>query len=303
MTDKKFLSLFPSLAGKRVALSGSTGGIGRHLARYFLLLGAALYLLDRNKERSLSLKQGLLAEFPDAEIELITVDFSDEASVVACGARLRDIPLDFLVLNAGAYKIPRSEGKSGYNNIFLINYASPYCLVKRLLPTLRKNKTRVVAVGSIAHRYSKTSRTDIDFGSKGADSLVYGNAKRRLMLSLYSLFENERDATLSVAHPGITFTNITNHYPKLIFALIKHPMKVIFMPPKTACLSILRGLFDECKSGEWLGPRFFDIWGMPRKSRLKITDGEIESVAREADEIYGRFCRAGGGEETENVSL
>ena len=38
MNDKKLLSRYSSLSGKTVVLSGSTGGIGVHLARYLLLL-------------------------------------------------------------------------------------------------------------------------------------------------------------------------------------------------------------------------------------------------------------------------
>ena len=41
-----------SLRGKTVALTGSTGGLGRELANYLASLGATLVLLDRNRERS-----------------------------------------------------------------------------------------------------------------------------------------------------------------------------------------------------------------------------------------------------------
>ncbi len=301
MNDKKFLSRYPSLSGKTVVLSGSTGGIGVHLARFLSLLGARLVLLDRNREKAERLKGKLLAEFPLAEIELLTADLSNEASVARAAERLAGEPIDFLILNAGAYKIPRTECECGYNNVFLINYASPFYLIKRLLPTLRERSGRVIAVGSIAHRYSKTDPADIDFSSRQADSLVYGNAKRRLMFSLYSLFGKENGASLSVAHPGITLTNITNHFPKFIFALIKYPMKVIFMPPKSACLSIIEGLFSECKTGEWIGPRVFDIWGSPKKRKLKISQDEIARIAEEGDRVFEKYRAA--TEENENAAL
>ena len=114
-----------------------------------------------------------------------------------------------------------------------------------LLPVLRERGGRVVAVGSIAHNYSETDPADVDFSSRTRASRVYGNAKRYLMFSLYGLFENESNVSLAVCHPGITFTNITAHYPKAVFAIIKNPMKVIFMKPERACLSIVRGVFEE----------------------------------------------------------
>ena len=301
MNDKKFLSRYPSLSGKTVVLSGSTGGIGVCLARYLSLLGARLLLLDRNREKAEALKRKLLCEFPSVEIKLLTADLTNETSVARAADLLSGEPIDFLILNAGAYKIPRKVCKSGYNNVFLINYASPFYLVNRLLPTLKAQNGRVIAVGSIAHRYSKTDPEDTDFSSRRADSLLYGNAKRRLMFSLYSLFRNEEDATLSVVHPGITLTNITNHFPKLVFALIKYPMKVIFMPPKNACLSIIEGLFSECKTGEWIGPRVFDIWGSPKKRKLKISRDEMARVAEDSARVLEKYQAA--TEENENAAL
>ena len=43
----------------------------------------------------------------------------------------------------------------------------------------------------------------------------------------------------------LTFTNITAHCPKLIFAIIKYPMKIIFMKPRKAALSIVAKLFSK----------------------------------------------------------
>jgi hypothetical protein len=91
----------------------------------------------------------------------------------------------------------------------------------------------------------------------------------------------------SVAHPGITFTNITAHYPKLIFALIKHPMKIIFMSPKKAALSILCGVFNNTKCDEWIGPRIFDVWGLPKKKKLHtVKECEIQHIKEKTDEVY-----------------
>ena len=192
--------------------------------------------------------------------------------------------VDVLILNAGAYHIPRYPCASGYNNVFQINFVSPYYLARRLLPTLRERGGRVVAVGSIAHTYSKTDPTDVDFSTHHASSKVYGNAKRYLMFSLYSLCNQ---GGVAVTHPGITFTNITAHYPKLIFALIKHPMKVLFMSNKRAALCILRCVFEDCRVNEWIGPRIFNVWGLPKKSRLHTVDAaEAAHIHAVADDVY-----------------
>ena len=138
--------------------------------------------------------------------------------------------------------------------------------------------------------YGKDLEESIDFADRPQASRVYGNAKRYLM---YALCERSREVTsvsYSISHPGISFTGITNHYPKVIFALIKHPMKVIFMKPEKACLSTLKGVFEGCRGCEWIGPRLFDVWGMPRKKRLRTaTAQEIGRIVETAENIIGKF--------------
>ena len=163
-------------------------------------------------------------------------------------------------------------------------------MIRSLLPALRARGGHVMVVGSIAHRYSKIDEKDIDFRTRRTASRVYGNAKRYLMFSLYELFKDEREVTLAVTHPGITATNITAHYPKLVYALIKYPMRVIFMRPRRAVLSLLAGVFEETEERAWLGPRFFDIWGIPRKKLLHSVSKEESSViARLADGVFLRM--------------
>ena len=278
-----------SLKGKTVAVTGSTGGIGVWLCRHLAYLGADLILLNRSKAKTDGQIGDLKSEFSNIKIKYIPLDLSDIKSVKAATDILKTDCPDVIIHNAGAYSIPRYITESGFDNVFMINFLSPYYMTKELLPYLSQKDGRVVAVGSIAHNYSKTNPENIDFRDIKAASKVYGNAKRYLMLSFYKLFENESGATLSVTHPGITFTNITAHYPKLIFAVIKHPMKVIFMPPEKAALSVLKGVFSQTEFGTWYGPRIFDVWGLPNKKRLKtFKSEEAEVVFSTAENCFDR---------------
>lgn len=278
-----------SLKGKTVAVTGSTGGLGREICGIIASLGGDLLLIDRNPARSQARKDEILKDHPDINITLITADMEDMRSVKNAVEILQTLPVDVLILNAGAYSIPRKVCDTGYNNVFQINFVSQYYIARKLLPCLKERGGKVVAVGSIAHNYSKTDEKDIDFHVRTKSSLVYGNSKRYIMFSLYGLCE-EAGVPLSVVHPGITFTNITAHYPPLIFAVIKHPMKVIFMRPRKACLSVIKGIFDSCKEKEWIGPRLFDIWGYPVKRSLKTCGvGEYSFILSAAEQIYSQI--------------
>lgn len=274
------------LDGKTVAISGSTGGLGIELCDYLASLGASLVLVDRNREKSEALAEKLKGKYPSLRVKFVTADMADMASVKAAGEELCTIGIDYLILNAGAYSIPRCVTDIGYDNVFTINFISPYYLTRRLLPSVRARGGRVVAVGSIAHNYSEIDLSDIDFRRRKKASLVYGNAKRFLTFALQNLSDDD----VIIAHPGISFTGITNHYPPLIFALIKHPMKVIFMKPRRAALSILYGLFADVPGDSWIGPWLFDVWGLPRVKKLRTAGSEEKgNIIESAENIYEKI--------------
>lgn len=276
-----------SLKGKTVAISGATGGIGKELVFLLGFLGADLILLDRNSEKSENLRKAVLEKF-DIKVSSIILDLEQMETVKKAADKLLKLPVDYLVLNAGAYAIERKKCSTGFDNVFQINFVSPYYLARKLKPLIEERGGRVIAVSSIAHNYSKIDEKDIDFSGYKAASKAYGNAKRFLMFSLLGLFKGSEN--LAVTHPGITFTNITAHYPKLVFAIIKHPMKIIFMKPKTAALSILKGIFEPCYENEWIGPGIFNIWGNPRKQILKTCkETEARKICKITEEIYNKL--------------
>ncbi len=271
-----------ALCGKTVVMSGCTGGIGSQLCRYILTLGGELIMLDRNPHKAEALEKRLKNEFPNAKITRIAADMQSIETIKAACEELKKKSTDILIHNAGAYKIPREICSTGYDNVFTINFISPYYITRQLADRVE----RVVVVGSIAHNYSKTDAADIDFRCRAASSLVYGNAKRYLMYSHFELFKNTPER-LSVTHPGITLTGITAHYPKWLYIFIKPLMRFVFMKPKYAALSILEGVFSETEPYSWIGPSLFDIWGGPKKRRLKTaTAEEIARIHKTAEEIY-----------------
>ena len=286
MYDRWFAANTHSLQGKRVAVAGATGGIGEHLCRYLLRLGAEVVLLCRSEHKARALMARLQTEFPQGTMSFVPVSLEDVVSVEAAVTRLAANPPHVLIHNAGAYAIPRHKAAGdSVDNIFRINCLSPYVMTKRLLEPMAAVGGHVVVVGSIAHNYSRIDPADVDFSAYTAASKLYGNAKRHLMLAMYRLFDGVKGVTLSVVHPGIAFTNITAHYPQWLFAIIKHPMKVIFMPARRAALSVLRGVFATTAYGEWIGPRLFDVWGLPCKRKLRTftaaeADAAFEAVER-----------------------
>ena len=279
-----------SLKGKTICITGSTGDLAQIFTEKLAKMGANFIFANRNREKSEKQKADLLSKYPNLKIEIVSVDLSDMNSVKLCVCKLKQFHIDILILNSAVYNVPRKTTNSGYDNIFQINFVSQYYITKQLLPSLRKTKnSKVVVLGSIAYNYSKVNFDNIQMLSTKNSSKAYGNSKRFLMFSLAQLLKNS-NIKLSIAHPGVTLTQMTNHYPFLINWLVKIGIKILFPKAEKACLSIIKGVFDESQEDEWIGPKKHNIWGYPRKQKLKkLNKDEANKVFLEAEKIYSKL--------------
>ena len=280
-----------SLQGKTVAVTGATGGLGREICRGLLTLKAGLILIGRSPEKTQALVRDLKQEYPGCKITCLQADLEDIRSVRQVTETLMDLEPDILVHNAGAYKIPRRTCSTGLDNVFQIDFASPYYMTCQLLPMLARRRGKVVVMGSVAHTYSPTDPGDLDFSTRTHCHLVYGNAKRYLMFGFSRLMARWPQVDFAIAHPGITVTNITAHYPRALYAIIRRPMKVIFPPPRKAARSMIRAISDPCSPGCWIGPGLFGIWGNPREVPLKTCpEAEQKAMETAAESMYQGLC-------------
>ena len=274
------------LTGKTIAITGSTGGLANFLVENLARLNANLILINRNKEKTEKQIKYLNKINPNINIEFIKCDLSDFNNLLYATEILKQKQINILYLCAGAYNISRYKTDLGYDNVFQINFVSQYYIAKELLNNIKSVNGKIVAVSSIAHNYSKIDESDVDFSSRKKHSKVYGNAKRFLTYSLMELCTKE-DVNLSIVHPGLTLTEMTNHYPKAINWLVKIFIGLFCPNTKKASLSLIKGVFDSTSYHEWIGPPIFQVYGKPTKTNLK-TCPEIESkkIFEIAEKIY-----------------
>lgn len=277
------------LCGKNVVITGSTGGLGRIIVKYLTDLGANFVLCNRDNKKSEQQREEILRSNPNAVVSIIETDLQNFESVKKCVANLKDVKIDYLLLNSGIYNVKRVKTDIGFDNVFQVNFLAPYYMIKQLKENIKNNNGRVVAVGSIAHNYSKINEKDIQFFDENKASKVYGNSKRFLMFSLFELAKRE-NINLSICHPGVTLTNMTNHYPKAINWLVKIGIKMLFPKPEKASLSIIKGLFVKPEYFQWVGPTKLNVWGKPKISTLKTcTQQESEKIFALAEEMYNKM--------------
>ena len=286
MNIKKWINLNTSdLNNKTIALTGTTGGLMIEVVDFLCSKNAKLILLNRSEEKTLSQIAQLKHKYINANIDFIKCDLENFQSVTQATEILKTKDVDILYLSAGAYNIKRYTTSLGFDNIFQINFVAHYYIAKQLLPSLNSRSGKIVLVGSVAHNYSKIDPNDIDFSKRKKPSKVYGNAKRFLMFSLMKLLEN-KTCKLSIVHPGVTLTNMTNHYPKSINWLIKIGIKLFFPSIKKSCLSLIAGVYRHTGFCEWIGPGILNVWGKPKLQKLNIEISEIESIFKISEKLF-----------------
>ena len=268
-----------------IAITGSTGGLCSLIAKELALKGNDLILVDRNIQKSEANAAAIKKICPKAKVETVTCDLSDFNGVKAAAERLKNSGVEILLLGAGIYNVPLYKTDVGYNNVFTVNFLSQYYMADELAKDCKSLK-KVVAIGSVAHNYGKFDIKDVDYSSRKKPSKIYGNSKRILMAALYERFF-DGNVKLSVAHPGVTLTNMTNHYPKAINRLVKIGVKTLFPSPKKAIRAIVNAVYEDCGYLEWIGPSVFGVWGKPKKTALKtMTENESKKIYAAVKNIF-----------------
>ena len=263
------------LTNKTIAITGSTGAITNEMVKVLVSLNASLIFLNRNKEKTEKQISLLKTINSKINIEYIPCDLSDFESVRSATNILKQKHIDILYLSAGVYNVKRFKTDLGFDNVFQTNFVSHYYIAKELLKNIKSVNGKIVAVSSIAHNYTKLDENNIDFSQNKKHSKVYGNSKRFLTFSLMELCKKEQ-VNLSVVHPGLTLTEMTNHYPKAINWLVKLFIGMFCPNIEKASLQLIKGVFENTDYHEWIGPPLFQVYGKPKKIKLK-TCGENES--------------------------
>jgi NAD(P)-dependent dehydrogenase (short-subunit alcohol dehydrogenase family) len=128
------------LEEQRILVTGSTDGLGRHVAAELAGHGAGVLVHGRDPSK----------------VEEVARELGAEAGLVADLAALAQVrrlaeeagELDTLVNNAGVIEPQRRESADGYELAFAVNHLSHFLLTELLLPRLRE-PARIVNVSSI----------------------------------------------------------------------------------------------------------------------------------------------------------
>lgn len=196
-----------------VIITGATSGIGYHTARKYASGGANLLCINRNENKSESLKLEIESEFGvKCSYKIADLSKLNEIHRVAKEILELDTPVDVLIHNAGTYLTKRELTTDGLEKVFAVHFLSSFIMNYILIHKLKSGgKARIIMVSSEGHRFAAwgLKLDDLNWEKRNYSGLgSYGSAKLAQLLSMIVFNEQFRNTgvTINAMHPGAVKT-------------------------------------------------------------------------------------------------
>jgi NAD(P)-dependent dehydrogenase (short-subunit alcohol dehydrogenase family) len=223
--------------GRTVLVTGSTGGIGKEVARALALLGARVVLTGRDAARAAAAADELRRATGNDSVDALTADVTRQRELRALAGSVADRygALHGLVNNAGVNPPRRQLTDDGVEAAFAGNVLAPYLLTRLLLPVLRRGADESAAPSRVVNIAGGIPRGRIDPGNLQAEKFFagwltdtqYNRSKLAMMAMSRTLAERcgGPEVTISVTYPGHADTPMNRGlpigtYPKLLRPLV-----------------------------------------------------------------------------------
>jgi len=191
-------------AGKVIAITGASDGIGAELARQLAGKGVWLALAARNVERLEAVAEQCRARGAEAVAVRCDVAVDEECrNFIETAVRKFD-SLDILVNNAGVSGHARFEEVtdfSWYERMMRVNYLGTLHCTRHALPHLKKRRGLLVGVSSLAGKVGVPGRT----------AYSPSKAAQAFFLEALRLELRESGVDVTVVYPGVVDTQIRHH--------------------------------------------------------------------------------------------
>jgi NAD(P)-dependent dehydrogenase (short-subunit alcohol dehydrogenase family) len=214
----------PDLRGKVAVVTGTTSGMGVHVADALAALGATV--ITGNHRSTAATTDGLTLELAD----LRSVEQFAKGVLDRCQAG----GVDILVLNAGVMCPPAPrETVQGFERTWGTNFVGHFHLARLLLPAVARAHGRVVTLVSRTHwdcaraggiQWESVARAGAGAAQRKEVSgmLAYGQSKLALVMFARELHRRCAPTVQSyLVDPGNVLTEITRYYPAWLHWLWK----------------------------------------------------------------------------------
>ncbi|QNA91874.1 MULTISPECIES: SDR family NAD(P)-dependent oxidoreductase [unclassified Microbacterium] len=249
------------LRDRTVLVTGANAGIGYWCAEQLARRGARVILGCRSSERAHTAEAAIRSEVPDADLRVLPLDLGALDSVAQAAADLGR-PLDAVVCNAGVKAAdPAQRTGDGFDLMVGTNFLGHFALIAHLEPLLTPD-ARVVAVGSLAHRFARLDPARIEAPWRGSSLRQYGMSKAALMAFAFELARrwSGSSRTAACAHPGYAVDPLTPERPGLAevsgaLRVLAAPTRVLVQGKDDGALPIVHATAStDVSNGDYWGP-------------------------------------------------
>ena len=204
------------MTSKTALITGANKSIGFETSRQLGRLGYRIWLGSRDAERGRDAAERLAAEGSD--VRPIEIDVTDDASVAAAAARVRDQDgsLDLLINNAGiaggAPTAPSLQPVDEIRQVYETNVFGPIRVTQAFVPLLKAaGDATIVMVSSGLGSLGWLADPTNPF--HGVNVLGYNSSKTALNAVMLSFAKELAPAgiTVNAADPGYTATDFNGH--------------------------------------------------------------------------------------------
>ena len=243
-----------TLVGKRVLVTGASGGLGQALARAFGQSGCRVglhYYRNRNGIRKIEKE---LRELGVSSLTLQT-DLSDPKGAATTVAQFikKWGGIDILINNAGGIIGEKEFAKistSDWNKTYQLNAGSPFFLIQKAFSSMKKQKSgKIINISSISAKYGGYEKSIHYAAAKAAlETLTIGFAK---IGAPYNILVN-------AIRPGLMATPAWKKMKKNIKKRVAlTPLKRMAQPEEVAQLA----LFLASSHGNYITGEIYSIDG------------------------------------------
>ena len=242
------------LSDKTFVVTGANTGLGKATVEALAARGARrIIVASRSRERTQPVLDALVARSPKTDVQFVSLDLGDLASVRRAADEIlaKDLPIDVLVNNAG---IAGMEGltNDGFQITFGTNHLGPWLFTERLLPLVRRApQGRIVNVSSEANARARGIEWDAFRRPTTKLSALPEYAVSKLCNVLHAKELARRLAGTKVTtysvHPGRVASDI---WGRRFFGIVGVLMRPFPITNEVGALTQLRCATDPALAGE-----------------------------------------------------